>query len=169
VFADGEIDRARNEAAQRAAMSARYGSLLGNALETALHNQAQPSTRNRRGCLDSQLTEARRNCSRRLWEQQAGGSNPPVPISAGRPEPGPGRQPSSKLQVGIQERLGRGRVDSVLEVGPVAAIAERPGVQRDDCVAVEQWASRVAEADPPVIFKNRSGKASCTGIELTCR
>ena len=41
MFADGEIDRARNEAAQRAPMSARYGSLLGNALETAPHNQAQ--------------------------------------------------------------------------------------------------------------------------------
>jgi integrase len=37
----GEIDRARNEAAQRAAMSARYGSLFGNADETTTGNQAQ--------------------------------------------------------------------------------------------------------------------------------
>jgi integrase len=40
----GEIDRARNAVAQRAAMSARYGSLFGNPVETASRNQAQEQT-----------------------------------------------------------------------------------------------------------------------------
>jgi hypothetical protein len=51
------------------------------------------------------------------------------------------------LEVRVQERPGDRRVDSVLEVGPVAAVAERPRVESDDGSVVEQRSSGVAEAD----------------------
>jgi hypothetical protein len=80
----------------------------------------------------------------------------------------PGRRTRSELQIGREERLGWRGVDPVLQVRPVAAITERPGVERDERVAMEQRPPESPKQTPAVIFKNRSGKASCAGIELTC-
>src|SRR5262249_60360436 len=64
-----------------------------------------------------------------------------------RPDGGDGRCVRQALQVGVQERLRRCGVDAVLQVRPVAAVAERPRVERDERALVEQRPARVAEAD----------------------
>src|SRR5512132_2911668 len=52
-----------------------------------------------------------------------------------------------RLQVRVEERLSRRRVDAVLQVRPRAPVAERPRVQRDDGSVVEQRTAGIAEAD----------------------
>ena len=50
-------------------------------------------------------------------------------------------------EIAVQEGVGDRGVDPVLQVRPVAAVAEGPRVQRDHGVLVEQWAAGVAETD----------------------
>jgi hypothetical protein len=56
-------------------------------------------------------------------------------------------RPPEVLQVGVQERLRRRGVDAVLQVRSVAAVAERPRVERDERAFMEHRSARVAEAD----------------------